>query len=72
MSDPILNDRYAIACDVIHNMKWLKHHAMALRRLLQGETLSEDYYAQLCKVIADMEEVARKAKPRVPVSEAAE
>jgi hypothetical protein len=66
--DPLNNPRVDIACDVMHNMKWLRHHALELRRLLRDETLSEDYHAEFCKVIADMEEVARKARPRLPMA----
>jgi hypothetical protein len=68
MKDPLSNPRVDIACDVMHNMKWLKHHADELRRLLRGETLSEGFHADLCKIIADMEEVARKARPRLPMA----
>lgn len=62
-----------IASDVTHNMHWLCHHLRELQRLLDGETLSEAAWEELSRYAADLDRLAHKSRPRLPMArEAAE
>ena len=67
-----MTDRLYIASEISRRLGLIQSDILELKRLLKGETLSEDFHAQFTRAATDLFEIAHKARPRVPVSEAAE
>jgi hypothetical protein len=63
-----LRPRFIIACDVIRYMRWLQDDADKLIAALGDETLSEEYWQALNRIITDLEALSKRARPRLPMA----
>lgn len=60
--------RFIIACDVIRYMRWLQEDADKLAKAVEGETMSEEYWHALNRIIADLEKLSKQVRPRLPMA----